>query len=407
MTDSYTEVTSENIFTRTKNSIGGIFFGFLLFLIAFPVLWFNEGRAVKTAKALSEIGNSYTVVSADKVDSSNEAKLIYVNGKAQTTATLSDSTFAVSQPGIHLNRVVEMYQWKEKESTKTEEKLGGTKETTKTYDYTKGWSSSSQNSNNFKVQEGHINPRMIYSGESYTAPNVSLGAFELGGSLKERISGAQKLTLNDSQLANLPSELKSKTKLSNGAFYIGENPASPKVGDYRIRYTYVPSEVTVSVLAKQQGSSFTAYQTSNGKSMMFLRTGTVGPDEIVGQEQASNTTLTWILRGVGMLLMFFGLMAIVAPLRVMSSVIPALGNLVGAAFGMVAFLISLAISAVVIGAAWIFYRPVLGISLLVIAAVLIFLGIKFGKKKATPPPPVAASEPPPAPSSSAPPPIPE
>lgn len=408
MTDSYTEVTRENIFSRTKNAIGSVVFGIVLFLVAFPVLWLNEGRAVKTAKALTEIGNSYTIVSPASVDAANNNKLIYVNGTATTDDVLRDTTFGISQPGISLSRDVEMYQWQEKESTKTEEKLGGTKETTKTYSYKKEWSSRPNDSADFKVPEGHSNPSMRYTQDNFTASNVKVGAFELNSALQNNIRANKKLTLTDADLSKISNELQANTLVNNGEFYVGDDPANPQIGDYRIRYTYAPKEVTVSILAKQNSDTFGPYTTSNGKSMMFLRTGTVGPDEIVGQEQASNTLLTWILRGLGMLAMFIGLTCIVAPLRVLSSVIPMLGSLVGATFGFISFLISLALSTVVIASAWIFYRPVLGISLLVVAGVLVFLGYKFGKKKAvTPSAAPASAPPPPAPSAAVPPPVPE
>ncbi|WP_339136467.1 MAG: hypothetical protein WGN25_01115 [Candidatus Electrothrix sp. GW3-4] len=54
--DSYTEVTNQSWFSRIGGAIKGIIFGFILFIIAFPLLFWNEGRAVKTYKTLKEGG---------------------------------------------------------------------------------------------------------------------------------------------------------------------------------------------------------------------------------------------------------------------------------------------------------------------------------------------------------------
>ena len=44
MSDSFTEVSSQNIFQRFGSSIKNILFGIILFILAFPVLWWN-GRS--------------------------------------------------------------------------------------------------------------------------------------------------------------------------------------------------------------------------------------------------------------------------------------------------------------------------------------------------------------------------
>ena len=51
---AYTETQHTSYGGRLKNSLGGIGTGFLLFIGATVLLWWNEGRAVKTAKAINE-----------------------------------------------------------------------------------------------------------------------------------------------------------------------------------------------------------------------------------------------------------------------------------------------------------------------------------------------------------------
>ncbi|MSP27519.1 MAG: hypothetical protein EXR80_03505 [Methylococcales bacterium] len=52
--DDDTEITSESWFSRIADSIKGMLFGFILFVIAFPLLWWNEGHSVERYHSLQE-----------------------------------------------------------------------------------------------------------------------------------------------------------------------------------------------------------------------------------------------------------------------------------------------------------------------------------------------------------------
>jgi len=78
--------------------------------------------------------------------------------------------------------------------------------------------------------------------------------------------------------------------------------------------------------------------------------------------------------------MLLGLNLIFKPLSVLADVLPILGTLVEMGTGIVAFIIALVLSILTIGIAWVAYRPVLGISLIVLA-VVVFFGLKFLRKK--------------------------
>jgi len=55
------------------------------------------------------------------------------------------------------------------------------------------------------------------------------------------------------------------------------------------------------------------------------------------------------------------------PLSVLADVVPLFGTIVGAGTGIIAFLITIVISFFVISVAWIFYRPLIGIPLILVA----------------------------------------
>ena len=77
--------------------------------------------------------------------------------------------------------------------------------------------------------------------------------------------------------------------------------------------------------------------------------------------------MTWILRGVGFILMAMGIGMMLKPLSVLASVLPILGDIIGAGTGLIAFLLAGAMSFTTIAIAWIFYRPLLGAALLLVA----------------------------------------
>ena len=53
--DEFTEVSHQSLGSRLMESIKGVAIGVVLFLLAFPVLWWNEGRAVSEAKSLERV----------------------------------------------------------------------------------------------------------------------------------------------------------------------------------------------------------------------------------------------------------------------------------------------------------------------------------------------------------------
>ena len=371
---AYTEVTSQSWFSRIGGAIKGVLVGLLLVVIAFPLLFVNEGRAVKRYKTLKEGAGQVISVPADKVDPANAGKLIHVTGRAETEAILSDPEFGVSVNAIHLKRTVEMYQWKENVSTKEKTKVGGGTETTKTYTYEKDWSDDLIDSGGFK-ESGHDNPGgMPFSSRTETAPEVRLGAFTLSPSLVGDISNYAKYELPMDTV--IPEHLSEKAKVHDSGFYIGANPASPQIGDARVSFHAVyPTDV--SIVAQQTGNTFTPYSPpKSGGSIELLEIGIVTAEAMFQSAQASNRMLTWILRLVGFLFFFAGFSMIFRPFKVMGDVLPLMGRIIGAGAGLIAFLLAAMLSLAVIAVAWVTYRPLIGIPLLILVVGLIVLIIK-------------------------------
>lgn len=380
MSDEFTEVTSKGWFERIGESIKGVLMGLALFVAAFPLLWWNEGRSVQTYKSLQEGRGAVVAVQSDAVDSANEGELVHLSGLATTEETLADPAFGVSSRAVELERSVEMYQWVEKVETKTEKKVGGKEETTKTYRYAKEWKGTPVRSSDFRKPEGHENPGgMRFSSESWTAGTVTVGAFELSDGLKGSIGGSEPIPVTQEMLATLPAEVKGEARVNGSDLYVGADPNAPAVGDLRIRFSKVPP-AEVSVVAQQSGSRLGPYQTQAGNRLEMLAMGTVPADQMFSTAEQSNAMMTWILRLIGFVLMLVGLSMVFRPLSVVADVVPFVGDLVSMGTGLVAFAIAAPLSLLTIAIAWIYYRPLLGVALLVVSGA-IFFGLKSMAQK--------------------------
>ncbi len=82
-------------------------------------------------------------------------------------------------------------------------------------------------------------------------------------------------------------------------------------------------------------------------------------------------TLTWILRGVGFVLVLIGLVCITGPLTTLFAVLPFLESIVGTGAFLVAFTLAVPITLLTIAVAWIAHRPLIGGGL-VVAAIAVF-----------------------------------
>ena len=371
-----TEVTSEGWFSRIKNAIFGVLIGILLIVGCTVGLFVNEGRAVKTYRSLKEGAGAFVAAKSDTVDPANDGKLIHLSGMATADEILEDKKFNISVAALKLRRTAEMYQWKERTETKSKKKVGGGKTKTTTYHYEKTWSGGVINSSSFKEPEGHQNPTQLpFKGSSWTAKKITIDAYELSAGLKNKISGFKDFSLPDE--AKLPSGVEGQ-KTGNG-FYIGANPASAAVGDIKIDFQKIDPH-NVSLLSKQAGNSFIAWTSSNGRTIEDLRAGIITGDQMFEKLQSENTMMTWIIRAAGFIFMAIGFMLVFKPLQVMADVLPFMGSIVGAGLFLIAALIAGVISFFTIAIAWVFYRPILGISLLAIAVVLLFLLISKMRK---------------------------
>jgi len=381
---NFVESTRQGLGNRSKSAIGGVVFGFFLVAGAVFLLFWNEGRAVERYRDLKEGAGAVVETASDSVSPGNEGKLVHITGEAVTEGPLADPVFGVSENAIKLIRSAEMYQWVENVETESKKEVGGSETTTKTYSYTTEWRDSPVNSSQFKVADEHRNPELMkYRSNTIVADNVSVGAFSLPNFLVIQIGGADGMDIVSLEAAN--QEVKSAGKLSGGGVYFGTDPASPTVGDIRVTFSVVHPG-PVSVIAQQSGNTFVSYTAKSGGKVELLERGTLPAAAMFELAHDRNKTLTWVIRVAGFVLLSIGFGLILAPLAVFADIIPFIGRIVGAGTKLIGLFLAGIVWTLTVAFAWIFYRPVLGIAILVVTVALIVLAIKKLRKAEQPPP---------------------
>jgi hypothetical protein len=365
--DESTEVEESSWFERLGQSIVGILFGLVLVVGACGLLFWNEGRAVKTARGLTEGSGVVRDVAADTIDPVNEGKLVHVTGTLTVTGSAVDQEFGVKSPGVLLRRTVEMFQWTEDTESESKSKLGGGQETRTTYKYERKWSNQPVDSSKFRDRRGHINPQMTYRTRSSLASQTKLGTFIVPPDMLYRFGTEESFQATDVQAQALKQRLNKPVQAIDGVLYIGQDASQPAVGDFRITFTHVPLQAA-SVVAQQAGATFEPYRTRAGGTVSMIKAGQIAATELFKEAQDDNRLWAWLIRGGGFVLMFFGFALIMRPFVVLADVIPILGDIVGAGVGFIALALSLVVAPIVIAIAWFAYRPV-------VAAVALGVGV--------------------------------
>lgn len=112
-----------------------------------------------------------------------------------------------------------------------------------------------------------------------------------------------------------------------------------------------------------------------------MRDGSVDARDIFKQEQSSNATWTWLLRLAGLLVVIGGFKSMFSMLYMLFKFLPFLASVVEMGVTMVSGALGFGWSLVVIALAWLFYRPLLSVALLCVAAAAVYFVWKRGRDK--------------------------
>merc|ERR1712232_541309 len=313
---------------------------------------------------------------------------------------LIDPVFGVppSAEGIMiLQRDVEMMQWVERTGKETEKLAGGGTKNTTTYSYEKEFCSYPVNSDYFE-HSGYSNPPMNYNNECfYCEGGVELEiseyfSFGMSSELHKQIP------MNETFNTNRDAVPVIKINSTHGGYgsisqtqhiWSSKNtlevgPQPPDIGTYRLSWKFATPQ-KVSVIAKLCGDQLVEWKSDDGSfTCCRLEAGELTLEQMVRNMELENMFLTWALRLLGFIIWGISFSMITSPLTTLFDLatIPFLhiepGTIISWITGFAGFVLAFVLSLIVIAIAWLFYRPVVGISLLLSGITLyaIFVGAR-------------------------------
>ncbi len=406
---AFTETRTTGYGSRLGNSCMAIPMGIILFLVATALLWWNEGRAVHRAQDIKQVAKTaQSIGDISNANTSLDGQLIHTTGTASTEDILSDDLFGIKTNALAIVRSAEYYQWKENEKHETKDKLGGKQEEIITYTYERDWTADPINSSRFKDPDYQNVNNVIWEIEDMRviASNVSFGTYILPELFISDIVSKQSdnvsplmisadnpalKQLNENVMKALgdnvrPEAAQVKDSLAyvhvfGNQVYIGFNPSNPSIGDIRLTFEQLSPSCNISLIAVPTNGTFTTFQAKHDANEYELRVGTWTLDQMIKQANDENATLTWILRILGVIVVIAALKMIFGILVTILKLVPFLASIMNLGVSLVCGVLGFVWSLIVIAIAWIFYRPLLGIALLVIAAGLVYWLVIKGKKQ--------------------------
>ena len=347
--------------------VGGVLGGLILLVFGTVLLWWNEGENVRNIRTTDEVERNAVDIVSMSDPAQYENKLVSVSGRITVVDdALKDETFGISVHTAAMKRVVEMYQWDEEEHSDDD----GT-----TYSYSKDWYPRVIDSSRF-MRSGHDNPgSMPYENAAYYAEKVTLGNFHLSDNQMKKMSLD---AVVDPSAAN--AVLPENYHVSGSYATQSEDLGHPQVGDVRISWQY-NDWTEVSLIAQPVGTTFSSYVSKVGKRVNYITGGIHTTHEMVEDMREQDRIMKWAFRAIGALMIFFGYLALITPLTKLASLIPFLGGVINGLLFVIEFLIALVHSLLVIGIAWIRFRPVVGILLLAACAGVGVLTFVMARKR--------------------------
>lgn len=413
MSDKFVKTTKTGLGSRLMGSIKGVFVGILLFLVSFGVLYWNEGRV-----DVSEVAKNAVEISVDQLASDMEGKFVHVMGDVVSEEQIGDGLYLLPGNYLAVERTVEMYAWVEHTSSTTEDEWGGSQTTETTYTYSKEWTGSPASSSSFEEPSGHENPGKTIENYSGRVNTAKVGVYDLDMG-KLSLSGFESLSLNDEVIdsAKLGAASVEKSdgvetdvdvsddefsyewtvsttetegegevvktggpEVTGGYIFQGEGSlTSPEVGDHRISYSVLRSGTEGTVFGELNGTKLVTYVDEDTETSLYrMFNGT--RDEALSTMHGEYKFMLWLFRGIGFLMMWFGLSALFGPVVVFLHIVPALGSLSKSLVSFVTFIVAAILSAVTIFVSMILHN-VIALVIIVIAVLAITLYIVKGKLK--------------------------
>lgn len=362
MANQYVDISTTGWLQRIINSFMGILFGLALFVGAFVLLYWNEGRFDLSQDAKKAV----QVEAIQPPDASLNGKLIAVIGQITSQEMLGDGLYLKPANILAVNRKVEIYEWNEKQQSHSNTNIGGSQTTNTTYTYNLEWTDFPHDSTQFKYPAGHENPAKTIEDTTARVNSAQIGNYSIDMQTID-LPPLMKVSLTpDIVKITPPSAIASPDYI-----YMGHGTlTTPQLGDMRISYTDLLNNTYLTAMGSQNNTMISSYYDSGGHKLYRLFQGSLG--DAVSTLHKEYKLWIWIFRGVGFLMMWFGLMMFFGPISVILDVLPVFGGISRGAIGALTFIPSVVLTAITILVSMILHNVVYLIGAVIIAF-LIFM----------------------------------
>jgi len=328
----------------------------------------NEARAVATNRALEDAIQTITpILDADgPIDKAFIGKLVYVTGVLSVQEPLTEVDYGVSVMSVKLKRRVQMYQWIEEETHDTFDAdgnlMGGS------YFYYTEWKDKLIDSNLFHNTMSHWNPReFTLKSQVQINERASVGNYQLDSNLKDKFT-------DYIEVASDERPERKDIKLHAGLYYHSLDVWNPEIGDIRVQISYAGQQgETITVVAQLNDNGLLGpYNKSPlGMTILLLRPGYLSIGDMFSLEIGENRIQTWLYRGASWGIMYLACVCLSNVTRALVPRFRFCRRLLPVGQGSIKMHLSMTASLVITSMAWMWYRPILVVALLIVSLIFI------------------------------------
>ncbi|CAD8108051.1 unnamed protein product [Paramecium sonneborni] len=344
------------------------------------LLWFNERRAAINSYRLQYARQH--CISLTSFQESNPQDLIHVTGQLITDELITDKDFGVSQINcVKLLRNVEMFQWVKGEKQQEQKWVD----------------------NYVQNHFGYTNDKSkwILNSETILNSSVKLNQYQLADDMKKQLNTPiETVKLNQANVQIAQQKFKhsgfSRFLLQDDYIYMHQVEDQIVNGDIRISFKQVTcSDVTI--IAKGIMNSLVVWQFEDIfnqtvardyqehertcchlpvpienkpiKEIYWIFQGLFTPEECFSKIVNENSLLFWIFRIIGYILIAVGTIILLSPVSFLTEFIPTT-KLTGFKFLIFGSVSAIPITILSVCISWIYYRPKIGLLMLLISIIL-------------------------------------
>jgi len=336
-------------------------------ILAFCLLYWNEGREFKTKIKIEQGADEAVSIQNDVISKDNDKSLVHISGILKPRTKLKDEEFNVDTESIKLIRDVKIFQWKEEETVDDNNE--------KKYIYEKVWSDIAIDSDNFVNKDEHENgiKRLPFISHEYKTKRFKIGIFNIDANISTD-ELVIRLNYLDKENVKIPKNtirlLGNSVKIDNGIIYVGSDPQKAEINDIKISFFDIePTKFTI--IGMQSDNTIKEYYRNNDDSIFMSRKGDLTIAEMIELEKKENLSTAWTIRLFGVALIYYCFIQLLNLLPNVSNLYKNLDRYLERERKLISIGLTVAVAVLAIGLSWMLGHSILFLKILIISIIAI------------------------------------